>query len=89
MFSSDNECIKHKMIRHEEKRSTGYETDVMIDIPITDEGLEHAWYRIESINGDDMPTDAPGIFHCGTYNPIWLNGKFNGQFLKMTNYFKC
>ncbi|CAC5402534.1 LRP5_6 [Mytilus coruscus] len=75
---SENECVNYKVIRHEEKRSAGYKTDLSLDIPVTDDALEHGWYRIESVNGDDIPTYAPGVFHCGTYNPIWLNGSFPG-----------
>ncbi|CAG2209697.1 unnamed protein product [Mytilus edulis] len=33
-----------------------------------------SWYLITSDNGDMMPNFAPGFMHCGTVNPIWLNG---------------
>lgn len=37
--------------------------------------LNETWYRVISDNGEKMPTYPPGILHCGTINPIWLNGE--------------
>lgn len=44
-------------------------------MPISDEMLNETWYRVISDNGEKMPTYPPGILHCGTINPIWLNGE--------------
>ena len=54
------------------RRSTAYNSthDLCDRGKITD-GL---WYRFISPAGDRMPEFNPGILHCGTYIPIWLNG---------------
>ena len=33
------------------------------------------WYRFDSPAGNEMPTTRPAVKKCGTYMPIWLNGK--------------
>ncbi|XP_052074207.1 oncoprotein-induced transcript 3 protein-like [Mytilus californianus] len=48
--------------------------DLSSDQVISDEYLDASWYRPFSANGDKMPTSPPGKMHCGTINPIWLNG---------------
>lgn len=45
-----------------------------MDTPISDHAIEEGWYRHSSRNGDVMPTTPPGVKHCGTLYPIWLNG---------------
>ncbi|XP_071179457.1 von Willebrand factor D and EGF domain-containing protein-like [Mytilus edulis] len=76
---SDNialgECFNHKYIKNQEKRSADFVTDISNYIPISDENLEEVWYRIKSKNGDQMPIYPPGVYHCGTNYPIWINGK--------------
>ncbi|XP_052085191.1 serine-rich adhesin for platelets-like [Mytilus californianus] len=62
-------------MENQEKRSADFVSEMSNYIPISDENLEGAWYRIKSENGDQMPTYPPGAFHCGTYNPVWMNGK--------------
>lgn len=52
-----------------------YVTDQSSDDIISDGLLNNDWYRIISENGDKMPTYPPGLFRCGTINPIWLNGR--------------
>jgi hypothetical protein len=42
---------------------------------LSDDSLEENWYRFVSDNGDEMCTYPPGVLSCGTYYPIWLNGK--------------
>lgn len=57
------------------KRSSDYILDFSKDAVLSDHDLETKWYRIISDNGDIMPNFAPGYKHCGTVNPIWLNGR--------------
>lgn len=45
------------------------------DVPISDEMINKTWYRVISENGEEMAKYPPGVLHCGTINPIWLNGK--------------
>jgi len=42
---------------------------------ICDNGLTQGWYRFKS-NGHDvnMPTSCVDVNHCGTVDPIWLQG---------------
>lgn len=68
-------CYQYSVIQNEEKRSPMYVTDQSSDDIISDGLLNNDWYRIISENGDKMPTYPPGLFHCGTINPIWLNGR--------------
>lgn len=63
-------------IQNGEKRSTGYHTDFEIDIPISDDEIDGGWYRIMTDNGDKISTYPPGLYHCGTVYPFWLNGMF-------------
>ena len=60
---------------NEAKRSSGYKMDLAVDTALSDDSLEENWYRFVSDNGDEMCTYPPGVLSCGTYYPIWLNGK--------------
>jgi hypothetical protein len=60
---------------NEAKRSSGYKMDLTVDTALSDDSLEENWYRFVSDNGDVMCTYPPGELSCGTYYPIWLNGK--------------
>jgi hypothetical protein len=33
------------------------------------------WYKFDAYSGNKMPETCIGIYHCGTYGPIWLNGQ--------------
>ncbi|XP_052073689.1 von Willebrand factor D and EGF domain-containing protein-like isoform X2 [Mytilus californianus] len=72
-------CNQYTLIENEEKRSAGYITHISKDIPISDELLNETWYRVISDNGEIMPTYPPGTLHCGTINPIWLNGSLPNE----------
>ncbi|XP_071142810.1 von Willebrand factor D and EGF domain-containing protein-like [Mytilus edulis] len=67
-------CNQYSIIQDQEKRSVGYTTDQSTDDIISDDMLNNTWYRVISRNGDEIATHPPGIYHCGTLNPIWLNG---------------
>ena len=55
------------------RRSTAYDsTSDLCDRGVIKDG---SWYRFQSVAGDKMPEFNPGVKHCGTYIPIWLNGK--------------
>ena len=58
---------------NDSRRSTAIESSSPY---ICDRGFieDDKWYRFHSEAGDTMPTENPGILHCGTYVPIWLNG---------------
>jgi hypothetical protein len=49
--------------------------DLTVDTALSDDSLDDNWYRFVSDNGDEMCTYPPGVLSCGTYYPIWLNGK--------------
>ena len=62
----------------EVKRSAGYSLNLTnSEIAISDDRLEQGWYRIISAAGTEMPTEAPGVFRCKTWYPIWLDGIYN------------
>ena len=62
----------------EVKRSAGYSLNLTnSEIAISDDRLEPGWYRIISAAGTEMPTEAPGVFRCKTWYPIWLDGIYN------------
>jgi hypothetical protein len=68
-------CISYTEKTNEAKRSSGYKMDLTVDTALSDDSLEENWYRFVSDNGDAMCTYPPGVLSCGTYYPIWLNGK--------------
>ncbi|CAG2245243.1 unnamed protein product [Mytilus edulis] len=74
VFKPRDECSSDKTVANANKRSSDYILDTSEDTVLSDHDLEMKWYRIISDNGDMMPTSAPGCNHCGTVNPIWLNG---------------
>ena len=64
--------IKYTTIRNV-RRSTAYNsTHDLCDRDFITTG---SWYRFKSVAGNKMPEYNPGRFHCGTYIPIWMNGK--------------
>ena len=69
------ECSSYIEQKNEAKRSSGYQMDLTVDTALSDDSLEGNWYRFVSDNGDEMCTYPPGVLSCGTYYPIWLNGK--------------
>lgn len=77
LFKGSRECRRYSEIKNEEKRSKDYLTNLEGDQAISDEYLDDGSYRIVSANGDQMPFFPPGQMHCGTINPIWLNGIYN------------
>lgn len=74
-------CRNYTRMDNLEKRSTDYLENWTSDGPISDDILQDDWYRIYNDNGLYMSTSAPGQMHCGTYHPIWLNGKIIGHSL--------
>ena len=70
-----DQCNAYTEKKNEAKRSSGYKMDLSVDTALTDGSLEENWYRFVSDNGAKMCTYPPGVFSCGTYYPIWLNGK--------------
>ena len=70
-----DECMSYTARKNEVRRSSGYKMDLTVDTALSDDSLEENWYRFVSDNGDEMCTYPPGVLSCGTYHPIWLNGK--------------
>ena len=75
MTSCLDECMSYTERKNEVRRSSGYKMDLTVDTALSDDILEENWYRFVSDNGDEMCTYPPGALSCGTYHPIWLNGK--------------
>lgn len=46
------------------------------DIAIEDSRLTTGWYRIDSVTGNDIVNGSVTIMHCGTVNPLWMNGEY-------------
>ena len=46
-------------------------------LPLCDRKLRSGWYRFTSDAGGKvmMPENAASEYHCGTHDPIWLNGR--------------
>ena len=42
---------------------------------LCDRGLQSGWYRFTSDAGGMMPETTVPEYHCGTHDPIWLNGR--------------
>lgn len=74
-FSEINPCINYTTINNVDRRAVGNVLKLGIIPSLSDDFLDSEWYRINSDAGEQMPTEAPGLFHCGTWYPIWLNGK--------------
>ena len=70
-----DECSSYTERKNEVRRSSGYKMDLTVDTALSDDILEENWYRFVSDNGDEMCTYPPSVLSCGTYHPIWLNGK--------------
>ncbi|VDI82369.1 Hypothetical predicted protein [Mytilus galloprovincialis] len=75
-FASEeiNPCINYTTINNVDRRAVGNVLKLGIIPSLSDDFLDSEWYRINSDAGEQMPTEAPGLFHCGTWYPIWLNG---------------
>ena len=74
ILSQTDPCNNYKRLE-EVKRSAGYSLNLTnSEIAISDDRLEQGWYRIISAAGTEMPTEAPGVFRCKTWYPIWLDG---------------
>lgn len=76
-FKGSRDCTEYSEIYAGDKRSKDYLIDLASDQVISDEYLDSGWYRPFSANGNEMPTSPPGKMHCGTINPIWLNGIYH------------
>ena len=69
------------------RRSTAYDsTSDLCDRGVIKDG---SWYRFKSVAGDKMPEFNPGIEHCGTYVPIWMNGSHPTKLGKAVNRIAC
>ena len=75
MTSCLDECSSYIKKKNEAKRSSGFKMDLIVDTVLSDDSLEENWYRFVNDNGDEMCTYPPGVLSCGTYFPIWLNGR--------------
>ncbi|XP_063431059.1 uncharacterized protein LOC134713698 [Mytilus trossulus] len=75
-FASEeiNPCINYTTINNVDRRAVSNVLKLGIIPSLSDDFLDSEWYRINSDAGEQMPTEAPGLFHCGTWYPIWLNG---------------
>lgn len=61
-------------MKYVDRRAVANELEMGSASAISDDFLDSGWYRIESEAGENMPTEPPGSFRCGTWYPIWLNG---------------
>ena len=43
--------------------------------PLCDRLLSAGWYRFTSFGGTKMPETPVTDYHCGTHEPIWLQGR--------------
>ncbi|XP_076111119.1 von Willebrand factor D and EGF domain-containing protein-like isoform X1 [Mytilus galloprovincialis] len=67
-------CRSYTTMINVEKRSKDFVVNWTTDGPINDAVLEKSWYKINCDSYILMPVSPPGAYHCGTDNPIWLNG---------------
>ncbi|CAC5420227.1 unnamed protein product [Mytilus coruscus] len=67
-------CSNYTLMKYVDRRAVANVLDHGNVHAISDDFLDSGWYRIQSEAGEDMPTEPPGSFHCGTWYPIWLNG---------------
>lgn len=67
-------CSNYTLMRYVDRRAVANALDFGNVHAISDDYLDGGWYRIESEAGENMPTEPPGPFQCGTWYPIWLNG---------------
>ena len=74
LISANDEPCENYQELTDWHRSAGFKTD-LDHADICDRDLEAGWYRATSGAGGDMPSSFPGYHHCGTFFPIWLNGK--------------
>ena len=65
-------CANHKEI-NEPRRSikSVWESG---QIPKCDRDITQGWYRFTSFGGTKMPEKEVTDFHCGTHDPVWLQG---------------
>ncbi|VDI15179.1 Hypothetical predicted protein [Mytilus galloprovincialis] len=67
-------CTNYTLMKYVDRRAVANELEMGSASAISDDFLDSGWYRIESEAGENMPTEPPGSFRCGTWYPIWLNG---------------
>ena len=72
-LDASNSCNDTYITISDVRRSTAYTSTITLcDRDFIKDGK---WYRFKSAAGDKMPEHNPGLKRCGTYVPIWLNGK--------------
>lgn len=69
--------FSYTLLSGQYKRSTGY-TLHGFDIDISDNFLSEGWYRFDRGAGNDIVTETPLKYQCGTIFPIWLQGTSKG-----------
>ena len=69
----NNCCYDHQNIS-EPRRSTKSVWQSG-QIALCDMNIRYGWYRFTSFVGAKMPETVVQPLHCGTHEPIWLNGK--------------
>jgi hypothetical protein len=67
-------CEVHDPLVGEYQRSSAF-VPASGDILLCDNRLAAGWYRINSTVGEDIVTDPVEPLHCGTMEPIWMNGQ--------------
>lgn len=69
----NNCCYDHQNIS-EPRRSTKsvWQSGQIV---LCDMNIRYGWYRFTSFGGSKMPESVVQESHCGTHDPIWLNGK--------------
>lgn len=71
--SDSNPCSNYKSI-NQAKRSPEHIL-ARGEKAICDNKLVPGWYRFTNAEQAQIPTTKPGIHHCGTLAPIWIQGK--------------
>ncbi|XP_076103007.1 uncharacterized protein LOC143072099 [Mytilus galloprovincialis] len=67
-------CSNYTLMKYVDRRAVANKLDFGSINALSDDFLDSGWYRIDSAAGENMPTEPPGSFHCGTWYPIWLKG---------------
>ncbi|CAH3193587.1 unnamed protein product, partial [Porites evermanni] len=69
----NNCCYDHQNIS-EPRRSTKsvWQSGQIV---LCDMNIRYGWYRFTSFGGSKMPQSVVQEGHCGTHDPIWLNGE--------------
>ena len=69
----NNCCYDHQNIS--EPRRSARSVWQSGQIALCDIYIRYGWYRFTSFGGSKMPESVVPEGHCGTHDPIWLNGK--------------